>query len=279
MTPDRFRQVRDLFEAAVDHAPDSRLVFLVDACGGDGALRVEVEELLAAHAASNGTIDIPAIAQRMGVAPPRLEGSRIGPYEILRELGKGGMGIVYLCRRADGVYPRLVALKVLRSDYASADLRHRFEQECRILATLAHPNIARLFDGGRTPDGLPFYVMEYIDGQPIDVYCDLHHLDVRGRLCLFQQVCAAVDSAHRSGIVHRDIKPSNILVTAEGVVKLLDFGIAKQLRTDVEGTTLWLTDAGLRPMTPEYASPEQVQEAEVTRATDVYFRAGLPGCW
>ena len=270
MTPDRFRQVRDLFEAALDHALETRGAFLDDACAGDAALREEIQQLLAADAAEDGAIDIPAIAHRMGAPPSQSAGSRMGAYEILREIGKGGMGIVYLSRRADGVYPKLVALKVLRSDYASADLLHRFEQERRILASLEHPNIARLFDGGRTPEGLPFYVMEYIDGQPIDEYCDLHHLDVKGRLALFQQVCAAVESAHRSGVVHRDIKPSNILVTAEGLVKLLDFGIAKQLHTGAGGTTLWLTDAGLRPMTPEYASPEQIQEAEVTRATDVY---------
>src|SRR5207244_2394196 len=121
-----------------------------------------------------------------------------------------------------------------------------------------------------TSDGLPFYVMEYVDGKPIDEYCDLHHLDVRGRLDIFQQVCAAVDAAHDRGIVHRDIKPTNILVTAGGFVKLLDFGIAKQLRPGEGGTTIWLTRAGFRLMTPEYASPEQIQEAEVTPATDVY---------
>jgi serine/threonine protein kinase len=269
MTADRFRQVRDLFEAALEHAPDSCVAFLTDACAGDNELRAEVEQLLTAHAA-HGALDIPAIARRMGVDTPTLAGRRIGPYECLRELGRGGMGAVYLCRRVDGVYPKLVAIKILRADYVNEDLLHRFDQERRILASLEHPNIARLLDGGRTLDGLPFYVMEYVDGKPIDEYCDRHSLDIQARLALFQQVCAAVDCAHGAGIVHRDIKPSNILVTADGLVKLLDFGIAKQLQIGCEGTTLWLTQAGLRPMTPEYASPEQIQEAEVTRATDVY---------
>ncbi|HEY6328950.1 MAG TPA: serine/threonine-protein kinase [Blastocatellia bacterium] len=270
MTSNRFRQIRDIFETALDHSPDSRGAFLADACAGDESLRQEVEELLAAHAEANGALDIPAIARKMGVEPPQLEGSLIGPYEILRQLGRGGMGTVYLCRRTDGAPPKLVALKILRSDYASEDLLRRFEQERRILASLDHPNIARILDGGTTPDGLPFHVMEYVDGESIDRYCDRHQLDVEARLALFQQVCAAVAAAQANSIVHRDIKPTNILVTRDGVVKLLDFGIAKRLRLGEDDTTLWLTRTGLRPMTPEYASPEQIQEGEVTRATDVY---------
>jgi serine/threonine protein kinase len=269
MTADRFRQVRSLFEAALDRTPESCAAFLADACAGDQRLRAEVEQLLSAHAA-HGPLDIPLIARQMDVEYPPSEGKRIGPYECLRELGRGGMGVVYLCRRTDGADPRLIALKLLRSDYLSKDLLHRFDQERRILASLDHPNIARLLDGGRTSDGLPFYVMEFIDGKPIDEYCDQNSLDIPARLALFQQVCSAVECAHGAGIVHRDIKPSNILVTSDGMVKLLDFGIAKQLQIGVESTTLWLTQAGLRPMTPEYASPEQIQSAEVTRATDVY---------
>lgn len=271
MTPDRFRRVRDLFEAALDdHGPGTREPFLSAACGGDLALREEVEQLLAANEAAAGVFDLPFVALDMRVDSPHRNGSRIGHYEVVRELGKGGMGHVYLCRRTDGVYPKLVALKVLRTDHRDTEWRQRFEQERRILASLAHPNIARLFDGGYTPDGLPYYVMEYIDGHGIDRYCDLHHLDVESRLRLFEQVIEAVEAAHRGGVIHRDIKPTNILVTADGVVKLLDFGIAKQLRTGDDDATLWLTGEGLRPMTPEYASPEQIQQGEATRATDVY---------
>ena len=270
MTPERWQQVKDIFDRAVERAPASRIAFIRECCGSDDELRKEVESLLASDTETGSLLDGPAVALRMAVDPPTQDGTRIGPYEILRELGKGGMGSVYLARRTDGVYPNLVALKVLRSGYASPDLLHRFDQECRILASLNHPNIARFFDGGKTAEGLPYYVMEFIEGQPIDRHCDQQRLDLKSRLALFQQVCDAVNCAHRSGIVHRDLKPSNILVTPEGVVKLLDFGIAKLLQPDPGGATIWLTDSGLRPMTPEYASPEQIQEEELTRATDVY---------
>jgi serine/threonine protein kinase len=270
MTPERWQQVKEIFDRAVERDPASRIPFIRECCGDDDELRKEVESLLASDTETSSLLDGPAIALKAAVAPPKPDGTRIGPYEILRELGKGGMGVVYLARRTDGVYPKLVALKVLRSGSASPDILHRFDQECRILASLNHPNIARFFDGGKTAEGLPYYVMEFIDGQPIDRHCDLQRLDLRSRLALFQQVCDAVNCAHRSGIVHRDLKPSNILVTPEGIVKLLDFGIAKLLQADPGGATVWLTDSGLRPMTPEYASPEQIQEQELTRATDVY---------
>ena len=209
------------------------------------------------------------MTRTFSVDSPTFEGRRIGPYELVRELGSGGMGSVYLARRTDGVHLQPVAIKLLRPSHLSPILVHRFEQERRILASLDHPNIARLLDGGTTEDGLPYCVMELVDGVPINQYCDLHRLDVPSRLALFRNVCGAVEYAHRSGIVHRDVKPSNILVTAEGMVKLLDFGIAKLLGPDPTGTTL-LTDSSLCAMTPEYASPEQVKGEAVTRATDVY---------
>jgi serine/threonine protein kinase len=270
MTPERWQQVKDIFDRAVECDAASRTAYVREHCAEDEELRREVESLLASDTETGSLLNAPPIALGMAVDPQRQAGARIGPYEILRELGKGGMGCVYLARRADGVYPKLVALKVMRSDFQSRDLLHRFEQERRILAALDHPNIARLFDGGKTLDGLPYYVMEFIEGQPINRHCDLQHLDLKARLALFRQVCAAVDCAHRSGIVHRDLKPSNILVNGEGIVKLLDFGIAKLLHADSGGATIWLTDAGLRPMTPEYASPEQIKEEQLTRATDVY---------
>jgi serine/threonine protein kinase len=269
VTPERWQQVKDIFDRAVERQPASRIAFIRESCGSDDELRKEVESLLASDTETGSLLDVPAAALRMAVDPPKQDGTRIGPYEILRELGKGGMGSVYLAQRPEG-FPKLVALKILRSGNASPDLLHRFDQECRILASLNHPNIARFFDGGKTAEGLPYYVMEFIEGQPIDRHCDLQRLDLTSRLALFQQVCDAVNCAHRSGIVHRDLKPSNILVTPEGVVKLLDFGIAKLLQADPGGATIWLTDSGLRPMTPEYASPEQIQEEELTRATDVY---------
>ncbi|MFL6452224.1 MAG: serine/threonine-protein kinase [Bryobacteraceae bacterium] len=269
MTQERYRQVKDLFEAALAHAPETRQVFLAEACAGDASLGEEVKELLASHALNGAAIDHPAVTLTFGVDSPKFEGRRIGPYDLIRELGSGGMGSVYLARRTDGVYLQPVAIKLLRSCNLSAHFVNRFEQERRILASLDHPNIARLLDGGTTEDGLPYCVMELVDGLPMNQYCDLHRLDVRSRLALFNNLCGAVDYAHRAGIVHRDIKPSNILVTAEGTVKLLDFGIAKLLGPDPTKTTV-LTDSSLSAMTPEYASPEQVRGDPATRATDVY---------
>jgi serine/threonine protein kinase len=270
MTPERFRQVRNLFEAALEKQPAERGVFVDQAAQSDQDLRAEVERMLDAHLRTVTFFDgSTAAPPTLSTDPQRMEGRRFGPYEILRELGKGGMGVVYLGRRVDGEYPKLAAIKVLRPDYASEDVQRRFQQERRILATLDHPNIARLFDSGRTAENLPFYVMEFIEGVPIDQYCDEQRLDVAARVALFQQVCAAVEYAHGKGVVHRDLKPSNILVTGGGVAKLLDFGIAKMAPSQGE-TTLLMTDAGLRPMTPEYASPEQIRGANVTRVSDVY---------
>jgi serine/threonine protein kinase len=269
MTPERWQRVKEIFDHAVEGEPALRSALIREACGSDSELRQEVESLLASDTETGSLLDGPSVALRMAVERPKQDVANVGPYEILRELGKGGMGTVYLAQRSKG-FPKFVALKVLRPGSGSPDILHRFDQECWILASLNHPNIARFFDVGRTEEGVPYYVMEFIDGQPIDRHCDLQRLDVKARLALFQQVCDAVSCAHRSGIVHRDLKPSNILVTPEGVVKLLDFGIAKLIQPDPGGATIWLTDSGLRPMTPEYASPEQIQEEELTRATDVY---------
>ena len=195
--------------------------------------------------------------------------SQVGPYELLRKIGHGGMGVVYLARRADGVYQRLVALKLARAPVLDATLRDRFLGERDILAGLAHPNIATLFDGGVTDDGLPYFTMEYVDGQPIDAYCDANRLDLRARIRLFVRTCGAVAAAHRALVVHRDLKPTNVLVTETGEVKLLDFGIAKLLATEApDRGAETATDS--RVMTPAYASPEQVMGAAVSTATDVY---------
>ena len=195
-------------------------------------------------------------------------GRRIGPYEVLRELGRGGMGAVYLAGRADEQYEKVVAIKVVQAGHETEEMLRRFRQERQILAGLDHQNIAKLLDGGTTREGLPYFVMDHVEGEPVDRYCSRHALSLKQRLTLFQTVCAAVAHAHRNLIVHRDIKPSNILVTAGGVPKLLDFGIAKLLPTEPSADT---TATGtLFAFTPAYASPEQVRGERVTTATDVY---------
>ena len=203
-------------------------------------------------------------------APESAVGRRIGPYRTVRLLGRGGMGDVYLAERADGQFEKQVALKLLRTGFHSGDRTQRFRAERQILASFTHPNIARLLDGGVTEAGRPFFAMEHVRGQPIDAYCDAHRLPIRKRLRLFLDVCAAVQYAHRNLIVHRDLKPSNILVTDDGTVQLLDFGIAKLLDPERMPGTAPQTRTGLLPMTPEYASPEQVRGGAITTASDVY---------
>jgi tetratricopeptide (TPR) repeat protein/predicted Ser/Thr protein kinase len=197
---------------------------------------------------------------------------RIGPYRLVRELGRGGMGVVYLARRADGQYRREVALKLAQSPMFDAGLRERFFAERDILARLSHRNIAALFDGGVTEEGHPYFTMEYVDGRPVDAYCDEERLDTRARVHLFLQICAAVAAAHRSLVVHRDLKPNNVLVDATGQVKLLDFGIAKLLDPLRPGAE---TQPAVRLFTRDYASPEQVRGAPVTTASDVYSLGAL----
>ena len=200
----------------------------------------------------------------------RMEGRRLGAYRITREIGHGGMGSVYLAARADDVFHKEVAIKIVRMGVANADLLRRFHQEREILASLDHPAIARVIDGGSTEDGLPYLVMDYVDGRPIDAWCDEHRLNVSERLTLFRAVCAAVQHAHQRLVLHRDIKPAHILVTVNGDVKLLDFGIAKLFADDGLARTLPETETAKRIMTPEYASPEQVRGDAVHTASDVY---------
>jgi serine/threonine protein kinase/Tol biopolymer transport system component len=197
-------------------------------------------------------------------------GERVGAYRIVGELGRGGMGAVYLAERADSEFRRRVAVKVVKRGMDTDSILRRFRNERQILAALDHPNIARLLDGGTTTDGRPYFVMEYINGAPITQYCDARRLGIGERLRLFQQVCAALSYAHQNLVIHRDVKPSNILVTTDGTPKLLDFGIAKLLNPELAHDTLAPTTLSVRPMTPEYASPEQIKGEPVTPASDQY---------
>jgi serine/threonine-protein kinase len=266
----RWQQVEELFHAALERPGDERTAFVERSCGGDAELRAEVESLLAASPAADERIG-GAVAEALELAlDGGLEGQELGPYRLTRKIGEGGLATVYLAERADRQYRMQVAVKVVKHGMATADILRRLRQERQILASLQHPNIAQLLDGGTTGEGRPYFVMEYIDGEPVDVHCDRRRLTVRERLGLFRTVCSAVHHAHQNLVIHRDIKPSNVLVSADGVPKLLDFGIAKLLRPEDAQETVARTVTGLRLLTPEYASPEQVRGEPLTTATDQY---------
>src|SRR5215472_4555050 len=269
-SPDNpWQRIEALFYEALEHAPASREAFLANACGGDIALRKEIDSLLAASDKTLGFIQRPLqeAARSLDDRSDITSGRQIGSYRLLGVLGEGGMGRVYLAARADDMYQQQVAIKLLHAGFAQARrMLLRFGAERQILANLNHPNIARLLDGG-VSDGLPYLVMEYVDGVSIDEYCRQYRLTTEPRLKLFCTVCRAVEYAHKRLVVHRDIKPGNILVTSDGAPKLLDFGIAKLL---ADGTDLTRTRTGERMMTPEYASPEQVRGDSITTSTDVY---------
>jgi len=274
MEPDRWQRVKALFEAARGRDPTARDAFLEERCADDAALLDEVRSLLRAHDAE-GPVEraMDRLNTSLHRRPPTesFEGRRIGPYELVEELGHGGMGRVFLAGRADEQFDQQVALKWLGVAFPSPEATERFLAERQILATLKHPNIARLLDGGVTEAGQPYFVMEVVEGQRIDAYCNAHQLSLRERLRLVLDVCDAVQYAHQKLVVHRDLKPANILVTEEGQVKLLDFGIAKLLDPDAMGSeAIPHTRTGWLPMTPDYASPEQVRGADVTTASDVY---------
>ena len=268
MTPEYLSRIRALYEAALAKADTERSAFLEEQCKGDEGLRREVEALLVARQRMPDWLNGPLL----GAAPPdplpRMEGRQLSGYTLVREIGHGGMGSVYLAERSDGAFHKEVAVKLVRQGMTGADILGRFRQEREILASLDHPGIARLLDADTTEEGLPYFVMEFVDGQPIDRWCDERKLKVTQRLKLFRAVCDAVEYAHQRLVVHRDLKPGNILVTGDGNVKLLDFGIAKILRPERAGEETTRTLARL--MTPEYASPEQVNGANITTQTDVY---------
>ena len=268
--PERWRLLEDLFQAACDLTGTERAAFLDRECGSDASIRAEVESLLASADQTAGFIQQPVSdAARNFASRLPSRGKRIGPYQLCSLIGQGGMGEVYLARRADDAYSQQVALKFIRADFAvDQEMLLRFRVERQILANLNHPNVARLLDGGVTPEGLPWLALEYVEGVPIDEYCRRSGLPLRARLELFLTVCSAIEYAHRNLVIHRDIKPANVLVTAEGVPKLLDFGIAKLLAADLVDSVR--TRPSDRLMTPDYASPEQVRGEPVTTATDVY---------
>ena len=276
MPTDAFDRLERLFRAALLHPPGERTAFLDAACDDD-ELRKEVESLLAAdsHADGSDFLDQPATGLLGDFAdsdvPPidTLVGEQVGPYRMLRPLGEGGMGTVYLAVR-EKPFLRHVALKVIRGRTPAPEVLRRFEQERQILASLNHPGIARLIEGGLTGDGLPYFAMEYVEGRPITTYCDEHRLGIDERLDLFRSVCDAVHEAHQNLVLHRDLKPSNILVTSDREVKLLDFGIAKLLNPNLSPAAMPVTQTALRVMTPEYASPEQVRGEGLSTASDVY---------
>jgi len=264
MDRERWQKVKQILEDAVELARDEQAGFVSDVCGDDADLRVEVISLLNETEAAES---LETSAYRHVVPnDDRLLNTKIGNYRLVERIGSGGMGTVYLAERADGAFEQNVALKLIKRGMDSDEILRRFVTERQILASLKHPNIAHLIDGGTTADGLPFLVMEYVEGSPITEYIKIHGLNLEARLDLFREVCAAVSFAHQKLVIHRDLKPLNILITSDGKAKLLDFGIAKLVKSDKNDETQTNTFA----FTPEYASPEQIRGESLSTATDVY---------
>jgi len=276
MRPERWSQIEGLFLQAIELPPHERERFLGDVCHGDESLRRELNSLLACDIPETPLVNdsfLPPNTVLTDVASPALSdrtSQRIGPYRLLRLLGHGGMGSVHLAVRDDDHYRKQVAIKLLKRGMDTDFMLNRFRQERQILADLEHPFIARLLDGGATDDGLPYFVLEYVDGSPITTYCADHNLDLVERLRLFRLVCEAVQYAHQHLVIHRDLKPGNILITQERIPKLLDFGIAKLMDPERSVETPTLTGVGQRMLTPDYASPEQFLGQTISTASDIY---------
>ena len=274
ISPARWHQLKELFFGALEQEASHRAAWLREVCADDPSLRDEVERLIRSHEEAATFIETPALARASVPLAERhvspVEGDRLGPYRIIREIGHGGMGAVYLAIRADDQYQKQVAIKLIRPGMNSGEILRRFRNERQILASLDHPNIARLLDGGTTEDGRPYIVMEYVEGTPITDYCDRHRLTTGERLRLFRTVCAAVQHAHQNLVVHRDLKPSNILVAPDGEPKLLDFGIAKVLNPELSVLSPGRTRTEWRMLTPDYASPEQIRGEKLTTTSDIY---------
>jgi non-specific serine/threonine protein kinase/serine/threonine-protein kinase len=274
---ERWARVSEIFHAALERPPEKRAEYLKEACAGETGLETEVRSLLESHESAGGYLEpaasgavTPPASPSGAFTPSALAaGQTLGSWKVVRPLAEGGMGIVYLVEREDGQFRQRGALKLIRHGLATEEMVRRFRRERQILASLDHPNIARLLDGGATAEGLPWLVMEYVEGSPLYSWCSDHAPALRDRLRLFLSLCGSVSSAHRRLVLHRDIKPSNVLVTSEGTPRLLDFGVAKifspdGIAPDSDITTLQA------PLTPEYASPEQLSGQDVTVASDVY---------
>src|SRR5688572_24952912 len=289
MSPERWREIDDVFQAAVELPPRDRAFFLSKRCGDDQELFDEVAKLLTSDESAADFIESPiwtdssflntSAKKELSISfdPEGRNGDRdnflgrqIGPYQLVREIGRGGMGAVYLAERADGEFQQRVAIKLIKRGMDSDFIIRRFRHERQILASFEHPFIARLLDGGTTEDSVPYFVMEYVEGETLYNYADTKRLKTQDRLKLFQKVCSALAYAHDKKIIHRDIKPSNILINKSGSPKLLDFGIAKILDPNLIHESINPTASMLRMMTPDYASPEQVQGSDVTPQSDIY---------
>ncbi|MDQ6622616.1 MAG: protein kinase [Verrucomicrobiota bacterium] len=263
-------RLAEIVEAALELAPEERVAFVEGTCGAEPELRAEVDSLLKFQAQATGFIEVPAyqlaaatlVDEESALSP----GQMLGEYKIRSLLGEGGMGEVYLAE--DTALGRTVAIKLVKRGFGRANFLRQFRQEERILAGLTHPHIARLYGGAVTADGLPYFVMEYVEGDPLDTYCALHRLGLRARLEMFCKICSAVSYAHQHLVIHRDLKPANIRVTIEGDPKLLDFGIARLIDEHEGAAGETISVPGL--MTPDYASPEQVRGERMTTASDVY---------
>ena len=274
MNPERYQQVKQIFAEVIACDTGERPTLLDRVCAGDEQLRSEVESLLEHDKPAADFIEESAfkVTARFLAAneSESITQQRLGPYKIIGEIGRGGMGVVYLAERDDEQFTKRVAIKLIKRGMDTDAVLRRFRNERQILAQLEHPNIARLLDGGTTEDDLPYFVMEYVEGATLTRYCDDRLLSTDDRLKLFRQICAAIQYAHQNLVIHRDIKPVNILVTSEGLPKLLDFGIAKLLHPDTAQPQTEITATALRVMTPEYASPEQIRGETISTATDVY---------
>lgn len=269
MTEDPLDRIQEIFCGALELPEADRDAYLDRACGPDTKLREEVESLLSVTPYAESFLEQPAPApedeETSGVTP-----DRIGPYRLIRQIASGGMGTVWLAERADAHFEKAVAIKLIKRGMDTDEILRRFRNERQLLAQLEHPNIARLLDGGATPDERPYLVMEFVDGFPLHEYCDAQGLNLNQRLELFLQVCDAVHYAHQNLVVHRDLKPSNILVTSDGTAKLLDFGIARLLSEGGTLDTVDVTLTGNRMLTPRYASPEQIRGESLSTASDTY---------
>ena len=269
MKSEQWQRIKEIVPAARRLAPEARVAYLNEACAGDPELRNEVDSFLAADLESVDFLKRAPLELLGEIEGALKENSQVGAYRIRRALGRGGMGVVYLAARTDEEFTRQVAIKVLHPGLQSEEANRRFRQEIQILANLNHPNIAQFHEGGRTEDGRLYYLMEYVEGEPIDAYCRGHELALEERVQLFRKVCSALQYAHRNLVVHRDLKPGNILVTEGGEPKLLDFGVAKLLAAPGVSSAA-LTGVDQKLFTPDYASPEQLTGETITTASDVY---------